>query len=131
MAHIFVIEDDAPIQRLLQLFLNDAGHKVTITGQSPLEMIPTLAETSPDLILLDLMFGNEPLGWKAAQKLKTTPQTQAIPIILCSAANRNIETLQASAPIKEIEILFKPFDLDALGSMVDRVLMKASTPAFQ
>ena len=53
-AHIFVVEDEKPIQELLQYNLEKEGFKVSLSANGE-EALETIKEKVPDLILLDWM----------------------------------------------------------------------------
>jgi CheY-like chemotaxis protein len=74
----------------------------------------------PDLILMDLSL---PVltGWEAAQQLKASPQTQAIPIIALSAHALEGERDKAlAAGCDEFES--KPVDLERLLEKLARLI---------
>ena len=54
MQNILIVEDDLDIQELLQEFLQEAGYKADIAGDG-VEAVDMFANTSYDLILLDIM----------------------------------------------------------------------------
>jgi len=78
------------------------------------------AEQRPDLILMDLEL---PIidGWEATRRLKSDPQTKAIPIIALSAhalAGSREKALAAGCE----EFATKPVEFDRLVATIRRVL---------
>ncbi len=124
MAHIgrgriALIDDDPALVSLLQDLLGSTeGHEVAVCmeGVRAYEFIKAYR---PDLVLLDLRMGGAVVGWTILEQLTRDPETRPIPIIVCSAA---IRELQESEPLLRrdgVATLPKPFDLDALLETVD------------
>jgi CheY-like chemotaxis protein len=112
--HVLVVEDDLDLLGLVQMVLEDAGHRVrTATdGERALERV---AEEMPRLILLDMRM---PImnGWEFAREFRAR-YGRACPIVVVTAA----ENAQARAAEIEAEgWLSKPFDLDDVLRMVAR-----------
>jgi CheY-like chemotaxis protein len=81
-ATVLAIDDNADIVALFQRYLG--GHAVSVVGAKSAEEALRLAvELQPQVITLDIMIPNQD-GWEILQKLKTTPETKHIPVIICS-----------------------------------------------
>jgi CheY-like chemotaxis protein len=83
MAKILLVEDNEMNRDMLSRRLTRKGFEVIIAidgGQG----VEVAATELPDLILMDMSL---PIidGWEATHTLKSTPQTQAIPIIALTA----------------------------------------------
>jgi CheY-like chemotaxis protein len=79
---VLAIDDNADIVALFQRYL--AGHAVSVVGaESAEEALRLAVEMHPQVITLDVMIPNQD-GWEILQKLKTAPETQDIPVIICS-----------------------------------------------
>jgi CheY-like chemotaxis protein len=76
-------EGDSFLARLLQRFAKKCGLRVkhVLTGEDVLAW--THCEP-PRLILLDPELPGKIRGWEAVRELRANPQTQPIPVILCS-----------------------------------------------
>ncbi len=85
MAHIILVEDNPHNQAVFQAVLWRRGHQVDVVedGERALEV---LAETVPDLLLLDLSIPKVD-GWTVARKLRsdTRPEIQSLPILALTA----------------------------------------------
>jgi CheY-like chemotaxis protein len=81
-------------------------------------------EQRPDLLVLDIRIGGEERGWTILNLLTLDPITRPIPVIVCSAAIQSLHEHQAWLDKFGICALPKPFDLDTLLEMVDRVLAR-------
>lgn len=119
--HIVVIEDDFALQDLYRLLFETEGYRVTISP-TIYEDITTLAELHPSLIILDLVIGRKQDGWPFLQLLKNSPLTSHIPVIIATAAADLEQEGEDASQIKGIPIIFKPFSIDAVLSLVRQLL---------
>jgi CheY-like chemotaxis protein len=111
--HVMVVNDHPEFLSLLSEFLDEEGYQVSALPkhQGAFEQIKT---SSPDIVICDLMFDNIPAGWALLDMLYLDPATRAIPVILCSAATRQIQETMPSLAGKGILWLEKPFELEKL-----------------
>ena len=83
MAKILLVEDNEMNRDMLSRRLMRSGYEVSlaVNGQ---EGVAMAAAERPDLILMDMSL---PVmdGWEATRKLKSEPDTNAIPIIALTA----------------------------------------------
>jgi len=121
VAHILVINDTHEILELFRAILEEAGYRVTLVA-SAVEEMHRITTLQPDLVILDLVFGREFLGWQTLQKMKMTRETATIPVIVCTADLRQAQELQGYLTEKKVGLLLKPFDIDELLLMVQRQL---------
>ena len=82
-------------------------------------------DTKPDLLIADFLFGHDPLGWQLVQMLRMDQVTAKLPVVVCSAAAKQIEELSAHLDEMGIGVVLKPFDIDTLLEEVSRVLARA------
>jgi CheY-like chemotaxis protein len=88
MARILMIDDDPDILESLRLVLAAHGHDVHELA-STRHVVAEVVRVAPDLIILDVMFPEDPqAGFKAARLLNEHPQARDIPIILLSAVTQ-------------------------------------------
>ena len=121
VAHILVINDTREILELFRAILEEVGYRVTLVA-SAVEEMHRITTLQPDLVILDLVFGREFLGWQTLQKMKMTRETAAIPVIVCTADLRQAQELQGYLTEKKVGLVLKPFDIDELLLMVQRQL---------
>jgi PAS domain S-box-containing protein len=117
---ILVVEDDPSIVEILERLLRMEEYHV-LTAQTGTIGLKMAISEHPDLIILDLMLP-ELEGEDLLRRLKDTPATAAIPVVVVSAksALTNIEyvfTLGAA------DFLTKPFDFDELLSRIRIALL--------
>jgi len=79
---VLIVDDDAPIRELLRHELAADGYKV-IEAADGMEGVNKAKESSPDLIILDVMMP-QMNGFDAAAVLKNDPLTMHIPIVILS-----------------------------------------------
>ena len=82
-------------------------------------------QLGPDLIILDVVFGEEKLGWQMLQMLKMQPATAAIPIIICTASEKAVREMEGYLVSKNVLVVYKPFELDDLLRAVTQALQSA------
>jgi CheY-like chemotaxis protein len=117
---ILVVDDDVAIADLLAQALADEGYETYTTVQS-LRFFDAVQEHQPDLILLDLMMPY--LDGRDELKLMAMgPNARQIPVIIVTA---NVDAKREEAAFREmgvVEIVLKPFDLNALVRLVKQTI---------
>ena len=121
MAKILLVEDNELNRDMLSRRLKRKGYEVLIAvdGQEGVAMAQSEA---PDLILMDMRL---PVldGWEATEQIKSTPETQDIPIIALTSHAMKGDRKQALAAgcddydIKPIEF---PRLLGKIQALLDR-----------
>lgn len=118
MATIVLVDDERPVREILAQALEDGGHRVlqAFHGRHALKVIDSTRPETPDLVITDVMM---PLvgGVELCRMLKADPETADIPVVLMSAA-----AARATVGAEADGFIGKPFDLDAMDALVDRVL---------
>lgn len=106
---ILVVDDNRDQVALMQRYL--AGHDLKVVGALDGEQALRLAaELQPRLITLDVMMPRED-GWDILQKLKTSPTTQHIPVLVCSVLHAAdvARTMGAAGyiakPVSQVDLL--------------------------
>ncbi len=88
MAKILIIDDDQDIIDSLTMILEGNGHHVQVKTDTD-NLVASVSELGPDLIILDIMFPEDPqAGFVAARELNKNPKLKSIPILLLSAVNQ-------------------------------------------
>ena len=123
---IMVVNDSREILELFEEILTDEGYEVDLYSYGVHDLIE-VKESRPDMIILDYLIGEEGYGWQLLQKLKMDRDTAHIPVIVCSAAVKQLRELEAWLAEKGVGVVFKPFDIDDLLVAVRK--MMAGTPA--
>jgi CheY-like chemotaxis protein len=128
MARIIVINDTQEILELFRAILEEEmGHEVILDSYKP-HMLEVIKEVLPDLIISDHVFGEEKIGFQLLQRLKMDRTTARIPTIICSAAVKDLKEIEGYLTSKNVGVLYKPFEVDDLISLVNRKLAEISDP---
>ena len=123
MAHtkkVTVVNDHPEFLALLADFLGDEGYEV-LTIPKHQGAFEQIKNSNPDVIICDLIFDNMPAGWALLDMLYLDPQTRPIPLILCSAASKQVQEAAASFAGKGIVWLEKPFELEKLLELLSGI----------
>jgi DNA-binding response OmpR family regulator len=108
---ILDINDTQEILELFQEILTEEGYEVVVYSYAIHDM-EEIERQKPDVIIVDYIFGTEKLGWQLLQKLKMTRATAHIPVIVCTAAVREVRDIEGFLLDKGVTLLPKPFDVD-------------------
>jgi CheY-like chemotaxis protein len=88
MAKILIIDDDLDIIDSLKMILESNGYEVAVKTDTD-NLIEDIRQASPDLIILDIIFPEDPnAGFTAARTLHKTEEVQHVPVLLLSAVNQ-------------------------------------------
>ncbi|MBV9582163.1 MAG: response regulator [Chloroflexi bacterium] len=117
-----VIDDDTAFLQLMHDLLADEENFEVLIHREWDYAYEFVKEQRPDLVILDIRIGGEERGWTILNLLTLDPITRPIPIIVCSAAIQSLHEHQPWLDKFGICALPKPFDLEMLLEMVDRVL---------
>jgi two-component system phosphate regulon response regulator PhoB len=90
MAEILIVDDDVELGTTLSDVLSSEGHQVE-TIETLNEARETLRNRQPDLLILDVMFPENPAGgFDLARELRKEEGTKDLPIILLTAVNQEM-----------------------------------------
>jgi CheY-like chemotaxis protein len=120
---ILVFNDTQEILELFKLILEDEGGYEVILDSFRPQMMEIIKELEPDLIISDHVFGEEKIGWQLVQRLKMDRETATIPVVVCSGAVHELKEIEGHLMAKGIGVLYKPFDVDELLSLVESKLL--------
>lgn len=118
---ILVINDTQEILDLFREILEEEGCEVHLSSFST-QQIDTITQLHPDLVILDLIFEREYVGWQTLQKMKMRRETATIPVIVCTAEVKKVQEIEGYLAEKGVGLVLKPFDIDDLTSQVRRLL---------
>lgn len=115
--HILVVDDTDEILELFRDIVEDLGHRVTVTTFAPKDLAEVI-EVAPDLVILDLKIGGEPVGWQLAQKMRMSPETEKIPVIICTTDTQELHEQQDSLVALGMSVVLKPFSIADLEAAI-------------
>jgi DNA-binding response OmpR family regulator len=113
-----VADDDPTIRHLLALNFEDEGYEVSVAadGEQAQEMARRM---HPDVMVLDVMMPAAD-GYTVLRALRSSPQTDDIPVVLLSARASDDEVFQGWQSGADSYVT-KPFELDDLLRLVASV----------
>ncbi|MCW9004420.1 MAG: response regulator [Gammaproteobacteria bacterium] len=116
---ILIVDDDKALRDLLKRYLTENGY-TTLTVNDGVAMSKVLAETTPDLIILDLMLPGED-GLTLAKQVRSQGN---IPIIILSARGDEVDRI-VGLEIGADDYLAKPFNPRELLARIRSVLRRS------
>ncbi len=119
---ILAVDDNPAILDALNDILSFEGYEV-VTLSDGSSIFEAIAESHPDLILLDVMLDNLD-GRDICHAIKDDRNTNHIPVILISATHNLQDTLRTEGAPNDF--IAKPFDIEFLLTKIDTQLHHAA-----
>lgn len=121
MYTILVVDDSPFIVDVFVTMLERGGYR-TVAAYGGEECLEILKTVTPDLILLDIMM--EPMdGWETLEKIKETPSTKEIPVLMLTAKQLTPTEAQEYGAYIEDYVL-KPITHRELYDAIEHVLSR-------
>lgn len=120
--HILVVDDTEDNRIILEHFLRDSGHEVTLASNGD-QAMAALAASVPSAVLLDVMMPGVS-GLDVLRQIRRNPATQSLPVIMVTARSESrhiVEALRAGAN----DYVSKPIDFDVLMARLETHLRVA------
>lgn len=128
--NIGLLEDDAAIQEMLRLVLQDEGHTVIVYStadeclRSLLASPQALVPPPISLLIVDWRLSGSISGIAVIRQLRDVPAYSTLPIILTTAATfHNTEELHNL----QVTLLEKPFAIDDVVNLINQLAPTDST----
>jgi nitrogen-specific signal transduction histidine kinase/CheY-like chemotaxis protein len=121
---VLVVEDEAPLRRLVARVLGELGYRVVVAGSGPeaLEVLEEM-ESPPDLLLTDIVL---PGGMRGNELAKVFLDTLPGLAVLYMSGHPQDAIADGSRLDKGVNFLGKPFTPEALAVEVRKVLDSVS-----
>ena len=119
MGNILVAEDSFTQRQLIADFLEERDFTVT-TATNGVEALAQVLRTCPDVVVLDVVMP-QLNGYEVCRRLKTTPETQDIPVIMCSVKTTEVDRYWG-LKIGADAYIGKPFQKHELIEAIERLL---------
>lgn len=122
MQKIYCVEDDESIRELIIYALSSGGYEAK-GFESSKEFFTEVAESTPDLVLLDIMLPGED-GFSILKKLRERTHTKDIPVIMLTAKSSEFDKVKG-LDLGSDDYITKPFGVLELLSRIRAVLRRS------
>jgi DNA-binding response OmpR family regulator len=122
---ISVVNDNPDFLELMSAILDeDAGYDVSLFDGDQTS-IDELAASTPDLVIVDLLLGDTS-GWEIVTLSRADARLADVPIVICSADVTGLrERATELERIGDVHVLTKPFGIDQVTELVERLIGRA------
>lgn len=120
---ILVVDDDEGVRLTISYVLSMVGYEIMLTKNGR-EALDVFADYRPDLVIVDLVMP-EKEGAQTIFEIKSIAPSTKIIAMSGGARLSNVNILQRARDAGADRILSKPFQLDKLTSLVERILANA------
>lgn len=129
---VLVADDDTDIAETIRFCLEQEGYEVRVASNG-YEALGAAHAWHPQVVLLDVMMPREN-GYRVSRALKDAVVSNLLPpmsTVLVTA--RKLDDPEREETFAEFsradEVLYKPFEMDELIALVDRLAVQACQPA--
>jgi CheY-like chemotaxis protein len=112
---IVAIDDDPQVIELYERYLRQQGYQI-VPLNDPARALERIKQIKPFAVTLDIMMPGID-GWSVLERLKSTPETRNIPVIVCSI----IEDQEKGFNLGATDYLVKPILEEDLVGALDRL----------
>jgi PleD family two-component response regulator len=119
---ILVVEDDADISNMLQLYFKSQGYEVFVAPRGSVAMDMT-RQKMPNVIVLDIMLPDLD-GYEVCRRLRTNLRTSHIPIIFLTQKDERSDKIHG-LELGADDYITKPFDVEELRLRVRNTIKSA------
>jgi len=128
-ARILVVDDEEANRKLLREILEPQGYVLQEAADGE-EALASLAESAPDLVLLDLVMPRRD-GYSVCREIKNDPRTRLVPVIILTTLDQMPDKLRA-IELGADDYLNKPFHAIELTTRIRSLLaLKHFTDEFE
>ncbi|MDR3669454.1 MAG: response regulator [Holophaga sp.] len=121
MGRIAIVDDSRLARRFSAACLRKQGHEVwEVDPTSIFDVLRALKESVPDLMIMDFLMPNCP-GTSLARVCREDPELQAMRVLVLTA-HRDEDVTDRLLNLGVSEVMFKPFEPQALADMVHGIL---------
>ena len=133
-ARVLVVDDILSNVKLLEAKLT-AEYFDVVTAFNGLECLARIAETAPDIVLLDVMMPGMD-GFEVCRRIKSNPKTAHVPVVMVTALGQpsdRVAGLEAGAddfltkPVDDAALFARVRSLVRLKMMTDELRMRENT----
>lgn len=114
---VLVVEDTEAMAMLLHDILTDEGYEV-ILCPTMFEDMREVDQLQLTVIVSDYLTSQGNGGFTMLRRLKDHAATAHIPIVVCTAAVKEIDEIKPFLTTHQIDVVLKPFDIDTFVDTV-------------
>lgn len=119
MSTVLVVEDSPTQREIIIDLLKASGLKVNVAHDG-VEALEQIQVARPDIVVLDIVMPRMN-GYEVCRRLKTDPQTEKVPIVLCSSKGEEFDRYWGMKQGADA-YLVKPFQPTELLGTVKQLL---------
>jgi PleD family two-component response regulator len=119
---ILVVEDDADIANMLQLYFKSQGYEVHVASRGGVAL-DLARQKMPNVIVLDIMLPDLD-GYEVCRRLRTNLRTSHIPIIFLTQKDERSDKIHG-LELGADDYITKPFDVEELRLRVRNTIKSA------
>ncbi len=119
MTTVLVVEDTRSELELISKYLRDSGYNVILATDAK-EALNKVVQQKPDAVVTDVVMPGMS-GFELCRKLKKNPDTEQLPIIICSSKDQEIDRLWGMKQGADVYVT-KPFTREQLVRAVQSVV---------
>ncbi|HIK24498.1 MAG: response regulator [Thermosynechococcus sp. Uc] len=120
MTKVLVVEDMPSEMAFISSLLREAGYMV-IEALGAKEALEKISQYKPDVVITDVVMP-EMSGFELCRALKKNPETEKLPVVVCSSKNQELDRLWAMKQGADAYVT-KPFTRDDLVRALKSVVM--------
>src|SRR5215813_3705077 len=120
---VLVVEDEAALATMLRYNLEKQGYRVEEAADGQ-EALTRIAETQPDLVLLDWMLP-QMSGLEVCRQLRRRSATRDLPVIMVTARTEDQDAVRGLNTGAD-DYIAKPFSMDALLARIRALLRRTN-----
>lgn len=114
---VLMVDDNATNLQVLFKTLQPSGHRL-LAAKSGEEAVKTATQTTPDLILLDIMMPPGINGYETLKRLKSEAALADVPVIFLSSLDSTESKVKGLA-LGAVDYISKPFEAAEVTARVD------------
>ncbi len=111
--HILCINHSREILTLLRDLLEGEGFRVS-TLRAVDRDLDAIVALKPDVITIDYMWSTSDNDWTFLTLMTMDPRTSGIPVVLCTGAVTEVESLREHLSLLGVRVVLKPFNIEDL-----------------
>jgi two-component system phosphate regulon response regulator PhoB len=123
-ARLLIAEDEEALVTLLEYNLEAAGYECR-TARTGEEALVVMAEEHIDLVILDWMMPGGTSGIEVCRRIRSRPQTKAVPVIMLTARGEEADRIRGLTTGAD-DYVVKPFSVGELLARVEALLRRSA-----